>query len=170
MPKQFNVSRMIFVNFDLNSRQFDVKLKGNYATSTDEEMIELEDNQEAADLKVVRHILGKLPAAYGNGGPIAFTVAVDDDGDIVVPPDVIVSGGAALPGMRAGVVAPAAASRSLININSDDETRLKSLPGVGPATARLIVKNRPFNGVDDLEKVEGIGPAKMRDLRPLVTV
>ncbi len=177
MPKQFNVGRLVFVNFDLNSRQFDVKLKGRYAGNTDEDTIELEDKQEAADLKTIRYILGKLPAAYGSGGPVAFTVAVDDNGDIVVPAGVIVSAGAPSPGMRVASSVPRmaspvprAASPSLININSDDETSLKSLPGVGPATARLIVRNRPFKAVADLETVEGIGPAKMRDIRPLVTV
>jgi competence protein ComEA len=51
---------------------------------------------------------------------------------------------------------------------------LDELPGVGPATAAAIVAYRhdhgPFRRVDDLAQVRGIGPAKLAQLRPLVTV
>ena len=171
MPKQFEVSSLTIVAFDLNSRQFDVTLNGNYAGKTDQDSIDLEDRQKPDDLNVIRYILSKLPAAYGNGGPVAFTVTVDDQGDIVVPAGRIVSGVAPSLAMRSarinisGGVTPAPAARCLlININSDDEPKLKTLPGVGPATAASIIKKRPFKTVDDLETVDGIGPVKMQDV------
>jgi len=66
-------------------------------------------------------------------------------------------------------------------LDSDDPNVLKlkvvslleSLPGVGPATATAIVtereRNGPFLDVDDLDRVPGIGPAKLEALRGLVT-
>lgn len=61
-----------------------------------------------------------------------------------------------------------------ININAADAARLEDLPGVGPATAALIVSYReqhgPFASVEQLAEVRGIGPAKLDAIRSLVTV
>jgi competence protein ComEA len=60
-----------------------------------------------------------------------------------------------------------------VNINTATATELDALPGIGPATAQAIVADRdqhgPFASVDDLARVRGIGPAKLAQLRPLVT-
>jgi competence ComEA-like helix-hairpin-helix protein len=56
-----------------------------------------------------------------------------------------------------------------VDINTADLATLESLPGVGTQTARAIVAARPFSSVDDLERVSGIGPAKLADLRDHVT-
>jgi len=68
----------------------------------------------------------------------------------------------------------AAVPGGLVDINRADATRLDELPGVGPATAAAIVAERERNGpfliVDDLERVPGIGPAKLSGLRDLVSV
>jgi competence protein ComEA len=60
-----------------------------------------------------------------------------------------------------------------VDINRADAALLDTLPGVGPATAAAIVaervRNGPFLGVEDLERVPGIGPAKLAGLRDLVT-
>ncbi|MEY2580972.1 MAG: competence protein ComEA [Ilumatobacteraceae bacterium] len=61
-----------------------------------------------------------------------------------------------------------------INVNSATADQLDVLPGVGPATAAAIVAHReqhgPFQSVDELGDVRGIGPSKLDALRGLVTV
>ncbi len=57
-----------------------------------------------------------------------------------------------------------------IDLNTADAETLQTLPGVGPSTARAIIAARPFSSVDELEKVSGIGAAKLADLRPMVRV
>lgn len=61
-----------------------------------------------------------------------------------------------------------------LNINTATEAELDALPGVGPATARRIVEYRnqhgPFQKIDDLNEVKGIGEGTIRKLAPLITV
>lgn len=61
-----------------------------------------------------------------------------------------------------------------VDINQADEAEFLSLPELGPQAARKIVEYRqlhgPFEKLDDLTRVPGIGPATMRTLRPMITV
>lgn len=61
-----------------------------------------------------------------------------------------------------------------VDINTATVGQLDVLPGVGPATAAAIVAHRqrhgPFQTIDQLGDVRGIGPAKLDALRGLVTV
>lgn len=61
-----------------------------------------------------------------------------------------------------------------VDLNTADAAALDALPGIGPATAAAIIGHRaehgPFSTVDELQDVAGIGPAKLAQLRDLVTV
>lgn len=57
-----------------------------------------------------------------------------------------------------------------VDVNTADAATLETLPGVGPSTAQAIIAARPFASVDDLERVSGIGAARLAALRDQVTV
>jgi competence protein ComEA len=62
----------------------------------------------------------------------------------------------------------------VVDLNSATVQQLDALPGVGPVTAAAIVAWRQahgrFTSVDQLADVDGIGPARLDKLRPLVRV
>ena len=62
---------------------------------------------------------------------------------------------------------------AVVNINTATKEELTSLKGVGDKRAQEIInyrtKNGPFKTVDDLEKVPGIGPGIMKQIRSEVT-
>lgn len=61
-----------------------------------------------------------------------------------------------------------------VDLNRSGPDELVRLPGIGPVRAQSIVRwrdeNGPFQSVDDLELVPGIGPATMERLRNDVMV
>ncbi len=61
-----------------------------------------------------------------------------------------------------------------VNINTAEAWLLEALPGIGTTLAGRIVdyrnQNGPFNNVDELMMVEGIGQAKYDGLKDLVTL
>jgi competence protein ComEA len=79
-------------------------------------------------------------------------------------------GAAATGGGSAGSATPS----SPVDLNTATAAQLDTLPGVGPATAASIIAWRTEHGrfasVDDLLQVRGIGPSRMEQLRPLVSV
>ena len=60
-----------------------------------------------------------------------------------------------------------------VNINTATKEELTSLKGIGEKRAQDIIdyrtKNGPFKSVDDLEKVPGIGPETMKQIRSELT-
>jgi competence protein ComEA len=116
---------------------------------------------------------------------------VDDGEQIVVgiapvkgQPPVLgssVSSGTAAPGPPGAGSHPGRPGRpdkpersAAVNLNTATVQQLDALPGVGPVTAAAIVAWREANGkftsVDQLAKVDGIGPGRLEKLRSLVRV
>ena len=58
----------------------------------------------------------------------------------------------------------------IVNINTATERELISVPGIGASRAAQIIAGRPYETVDDLEKIAGIGGKTLESLRPFVTV
>jgi len=61
-----------------------------------------------------------------------------------------------------------------VDLNRADQEELESLPGVGPHLASQIMEYReklgPFQRVEDLMNVRGIGEKKFEQLKDLITV
>ena len=65
-------------------------------------------------------------------------------------------------------------SSEQISINTASAPALERLPGIGPVLAQRIVEYRELNGpyqrLEDLLEVEGIGPAKLESLQDYIQV
>ena len=61
-----------------------------------------------------------------------------------------------------------------INLNTASEKELQELPGIGPAMSARIIEyretNGPFQSIEDVKKVRGIGNAKFEKMKDKVTV
>ncbi len=92
-------------------------------------------------------------------GALNLAATLGDGARLVVPSDV--SGAAADAG-------------GLVRVNTADLDELEQLPGVGPVLARNIAEyrdqNGPFDVVEDLLAVPGIGEVKLAAMRDAVLV
>lgn len=57
-----------------------------------------------------------------------------------------------------------------VDVNQAARDQLMTLPGIGEKTANDIIGGRPFQKIEDLLRVPGIGPAKLEKIRPFLTV
>lgn len=61
-----------------------------------------------------------------------------------------------------------------LNVNTASPEALTALPGIGPALSKRIEAyrstQRPFQRVDELKRVSGIGPKTLETLRPMIRV
>ncbi len=57
-----------------------------------------------------------------------------------------------------------------LDLNTASTDRLQQLPRIGPVNAAKIVAGRPYQSVDDLLKIPGIGKKTLAKIRPCVTV
>ena len=58
----------------------------------------------------------------------------------------------------------------IVNVNIATQAELETIPGIGAALANLIIAERPFSKVDELERVRGISRDTVSSIRPYVTV
>jgi competence protein ComEA len=110
------------------------------------------------------------------GGPTSsadldrINLAADlEDGQRVYVPQMTASGTLTSEEVRPSEIDPAL----MININTAGAAELELLPGIGPSLAKEIMEHRSANGLfntaDDLLAVSGIGPAKVEQIRDLIT-
>jgi competence protein ComEA len=73
---------------------------------------------------------------------------------------------------KAAKAAPAVTTP--VNLNTASAADLEALPGVGAATAKLIIEHREKNGgfkkIEELMNIKGIGEKSFLKLKPMVTV
>lgn len=72
------------------------------------------------------------------------------------------------PASRAATIDVSAGGQ--IDLNTATQAELETLPGIGASKAAAIIANRPYATVDDLDRVPGIGPSTLAQLRSLVSV
>ena len=62
----------------------------------------------------------------------------------------------------------------MITINTENETELEQLHGIGASIARRIIDNRNKNGkfkaIEDIKNVTGIGETKFEKIKDLIKV
>src|SRR3954462_708782 len=57
-----------------------------------------------------------------------------------------------------------------VDINNAPKETIETLPGVGPKLAQEIIAGRPYKTIDELDRVKGIGPKKLQQIRPRVMI
>jgi len=78
-----------------------------------------------------------------------------------------------VPARGAAGAAGASAGTTIVDLNSATAEQLDTLPGIGPSTAAKIVAYRQqhgaFHSLAELDAISGIGPAKLAELKGLVS-
>jgi len=125
----------------------------------------------------LRQVRGVGPALMERLRPLVEVrpqEAPTDDGDPAPPPILP----APKSGKPAAPSAPAVRNKAdgparPINVNTASADELQQLPGVGPTISARIIQARelrPFQSVDELRRVKGIGVKTLEALRPFVKV
>ncbi len=55
-----------------------------------------------------------------------------------------------------------------LDLNSANSLELQTIKGIGPVMAEKIIAARPYKSINDLLKVHGTGPSKLKDIAPHV--
>jgi competence protein ComEA len=112
------------------------------------------------------------PTGQADLTPINMAQEVQDGDQICVP--AVNRESSSQPPVALSAATPAKEPARKININKASYEEIQTLPGIGPTYARAIVEYRkahgPFQTIEDLEKVKGIGPATVERVRNLITL
>jgi radical SAM superfamily enzyme with C-terminal helix-hairpin-helix motif len=57
----------------------------------------------------------------------------------------------------------------IVNINTATRKELETVPNIGPARAAQIIAGRPYESVDGLVRITGIGEKTLEGIKPFVT-
>ena len=110
------------------------------------------------------------PTADADLDSINLAMRLSDEDQIHVPS--VGTGGSSGAGGIRSAGSSASASSGKLNINTATVDELESLPGIGGAKAAAIVEYRgthgPFQRVDDLVEVSGIGDGILGSIRHLI--
>ncbi len=90
-------------------------------------------------------------------------------GDVIRQDSVYVWGASS----SGGTGEPSSGDTQLININTATESELMSLPGIGEVTAKAIIDYRednPFESIEDIKNVSGIGDSKYDRIKDYICV
>ncbi|MEO0223895.1 MAG: helix-hairpin-helix domain-containing protein [candidate division WOR-3 bacterium] len=52
-----------------------------------------------------------------------------------------------------------------VSLNNSSYEELLQVPGIGPTLAKRIIENRPYEKIEDLMKVKGIGKKKFEKIK-----
>jgi competence protein ComEA len=141
--------------------------------------------EEPLPRKIMVYVTGAVrnPGLYQFDKPVRVAEVLQLAGDALPYADLTAINGADvvqdgmhihLPYCLEGTPAPSGGGQDLVSLNSADLKQLETLPGIGPATAKLILSYReehgPFTVPDDLKKVKGIGQAKWDKIKDKVTL
>jgi len=105
---------------------------------------------------------------------IAWSVVAGRDRPVVLTPAAQGTPPSHSGGAQGSGTQPSAPLTRRVNINAATMAELEMLPGIGPALARRIIEDRdahgPFQTLDALDRVKGIGPRTIDRLRGLASV
>jgi predicted DNA-binding helix-hairpin-helix protein len=58
----------------------------------------------------------------------------------------------------------------VVNVNTGTQEELETVPGIGQAVAARIIAGRPYESVDDLLRISGIGQETLDSMRAFLAV
>ncbi len=57
-----------------------------------------------------------------------------------------------------------------VDVNNASAQELMTIPSIGPSSAKKIIAGRPYDSVDDLQRIKGLGAARIAELESNVIV